>query len=833
MKIVSDLSMAEILLIQRISNSVLNEKLRAGGYKIHLETSADHSLLALKANRHDVVILSMIDRTDLDQLPGLIHYKDSRPVVVLVADKDEDLGIKAVEGGASDYMLESESRSIRLVNRIIQHAREKHAHAETQKDHKRILDLVQTVVKVGTWRWHPATDAFIPSPTFLKVFEISGTDGSYSLSSFLKLVHAEDRTLVKKTFEALQLKPGSLYLEFRIHTSAGEIRDILMKGKPAEADDGLYYHGTGQDVTELNENSENILQKDRFLELSGEVASIGGWEFDLRTKELYWTTASYDIHEKPDDFTPSFEKLLELYPPVYQVEMRNSFYRALEAHKDIFMEAPIQIGNRTKWVQYIGKLVFENGQPIKVNGIVYDITDNKLQLQKLELRAMMLDNVLEAAMAYDRQGRIVFWNKSAENLFGYTAKEAYGKTMAELGLTDMEFEDRSKIFESLKAGKSVAGEYITRDKSGREFPIWGSLSPVRETEGQAEAVLCLARDISEEKQYLRDLEDSEMRIRRLFEFSPVGKGLIDLNTYKWIDANNTLIKLLGYSRAKLLNSTMQDITPPEFTKLDLFHIKKLNRHGVFGPYQKEYLKSDGTRLKVIITGFIMNQDIGRKAWVHVLDITALDQTTESLRKSEERFRDYVENATDIILTIDDKGRIDYISPNIEKAMAYSERELTGSHFLQFIHPEDKRNTLTAVEKALNGANNDFSIISRIRHKNGNYLYVQSEGKFKVDPNGDKYGIVIARNIDQAHRSEIHVRNQNEILKEIAYIQSHVLRRPLANILGLVTLNDLNEAATSESVKLFNLIQKEAVIMDEVVADIVNKSSHISNLSNHE
>lgn len=835
MKTASDLSMIKVLLIQEISEQTLSNL--GERYNLHKEDTFYSAINAMSNHEFDIIVLSLdlCGSKGFDDLHTLVRDYGTLPIVVLAPDNQEDLGKEAVQNGALDYILENECESARLVKRVIRYAIEKNENAHIQKDQKIIIDLARKVVKIGSWTWYPKTDTLIPTPTFLKVFDLDEGKLQYSMLEFLKIVHVDDRHKTHDFFEDLALGRESISLELRIMSRENELKHILIKGKPADdstPDEPIYY-GTGQDITEVKQTSENLIQKDRFLDLTGEIASVGGWEFDIRSKELYWTSATYDIHGKFEDFKPAFENLQELYSSEHLAKMSDTFYQALTDKNNIFLEAPIEINNRIKWLQYIGKIVFEGDEPVKVNGIVYDISKSKRQVKNLELRAMMLDDVVEAAIAIDKDYKIVFWNKAAETMFGYSRIETLGKSIASFDLTEVSLEEIKKTIKLLKTGINVSDEYTMKDRSGKKFPIWGSLSAIMGTNDQPEALLCLARDISEEKHHLKKIEDSEFRFRRLFENSPVGKGLIDMETFKWVDVNTTLVKLLGYSREELLNTSIQDMTPAEFTNLDLFHKGELNQRGVFGPFQKEYLKKDGSRLKVIITGFGVKQNKSQKAWVHVLDITELDEKTESLRKSEERFRDYVENSTDIILTIDEIGHIDYISPNIKKTMEYSEKEITGRPFLDFIHQEDKREALTVIEKAMASSERDVSIINRIRHKNGTYLYVQSEGKFRVAPSGEKYGIVISRNVDKAHRSELHVRKQNEILKEIAFMQSHVLRRPLANILGLIALSNLNEAVPKDTVELFYLIQKEAAIMDDVVEEIVSKSTHISKLSNDE
>src|SRR5690606_18513002 len=115
-------------------------------------------------------------------------------------------------------------------------------------------------------------------------------------------------------------------------------------------------------------------------------------------------------------------------------------------------------------------------------------------------------------------------------------------------------------------------------------------------------------------------------------------------------------------------------------------------------------------------------------------------------------------------------------------------------------------------------------------KDGYYLWIQSEGSVRTMKDGRKYGIIVSRNIDKERRSELQIREQNRKLKDIAFIQSHILRRPLANILGLLDIHTLNENVPPESSRLLSLIRKEAEIMDDIVYEIVEKSTELTNLS---
>ena len=333
------------------------------------------------------------------------------------------------------------------------------------------------------------------------------------------------------------------------------------------------------------------------------------------------------------------------------------------------------------------------------------------------------------------------------------------------------------------------------------------------------------------KESLQKLEESEKRFRKLFEHSPVGTGLVDLKTKLWIDSNERLLKLLGYSRKEFMQLTYIDITPQEYRDIDTKHFKQFYKKGSFGPYQKEYFKKDGSRVKVILTGFALGDKMqDSKVWTHVLDITELDEKTESLRQSEERFRDYVENATDVIFTIDNNGFITYISPNVETILGYHYSDLRDKSIVQHVHPEDQLRIFETLSLGSLELNKKISFTVRFKNKEGDYVWMQSEGIMRKAPNGKLYGINVARDIDKERKADLRIREQNRILKDIAFIQSHVLRRPLANILGLLELNKLSESRQNNADDIYDLIKKEAQRMDEIVVEIVEKSTALNKLS---
>lgn len=823
-----------ILLISNRLNHI-NDVHSEMGFELKAVKNYADGLQQLSSHEFDVLMFDfdlLYDQTS-SGLKSFFTEVKFLPVIIIISNNQLQIKSRLLAAGAIDVLTLVEFKEFSVLSRAVDYAIKNFKTSNQLREYKRALHISQKIANIGSWWWNLDSDEFTVSPVLLDLLHIDKDVNNFTIEGILNTVNENEKERVSSiVFESIK-KRKSFVVEFKRAPIKGVLRYFRLKGEVNKNWLGkeVVYQGTCQEITSEKKKTETLLLKSMFLELSGQIALVGGWEYDFATHGLFWSDETYKIHGvSPETFVATMDNLHLLYSKELLAEMDASFVRAIKDRGNFFAEVPYNHHDEIKWLQYIGRIIFKNKTPIKVVGVVYDITENKNQLQNLQLRAALLDNVGVAAIAVDKNYKIVFWNKEAENMFGYSKEETMGHSITEFDVDNNTPEEFDELERRLLKGEVIAKEYLVKTRDGKTFPVWGSYSAVFGTNGQFVAALYLARNIKKEKERLKRIEDSEIRLRRLFEHTPLGRGLIDLKTYKWLDVNNSLVKLLGYSKESLLESSIREIVTPKYHSHRFFQFDEIKNYRSFGPFQMEYVKNNGANLKVIITGFTIQQEQSYTAWLDVMDITELDEKTESLRQSEERFRDYVENSTDVILTIDDKGQIDYISPNVVKALNYTIDVLQGASYLKFIHPDDKRKTIQQVAESIRNHSEDISIIHRVLHSDGTYLYVHSEGKFKLGPSGKKYGIIISRNIDQAHRSQLTIRKQNEVLKEIAFIQSHVLRRPLANIMAMLDLVKLEEVLAHENLRIAELIREEADKMDVIVKDIVQKSNFIRRLA---
>jgi len=108
-------------------------------------------------------------------------------------------------------------------------------------------------------------------------------------------------------------------------------------------------------------------------------------------------------------------------------------------------------------------------------------------------------------------------------------------------------------------------------------------------------------------------------IESLFQLSPLGIALNDLETGRTLDANQALLDLVGYSREQLLQKHFREFTPEEYLPMEREQLHSMEQTGRYGPYEKEFIRSDGSRIPVRLNGMFIQGTQGRKRFWSIVD----------------------------------------------------------------------------------------------------------------------------------------------------------------------------------------------------------------------
>ena len=134
----------------------------------------------------------------------------------------------------------------------------------------------------------------------------------------------------------------------------------------------------------------------------------------------------------------------------------------------------------------------------------------------------------------------------------------------------------------------------------------------------------------------RQLQQSEARFRRLAESNIIGVIFADFTGKIWA-ANDAFLQMLGYTQEELLLERVRwdAITPPEYSPLDERVIQEIKRSGVYPPFEKEYIRKDGSRVPVVV-GVALLEESQDNCICFVLDLTDRKRAEEAQRRSAQR-----------------------------------------------------------------------------------------------------------------------------------------------------------------------------------------------------
>ncbi len=308
----------------------------------------------------------------------------------------------------------------------------------------------------------------------------------------------------------------------------------------------------------VKKRTEELKQMNERFSLATRAAHLGVWDWDLEKNELLWDDRMYELYGvKKEDFAGAYEAWLQGIHPddrAFSDEISKQARRG---------ERPYDTEFRVVWpdssIHYLkayGQVVRDdNGQPLRMTGINYDITDLRLaedQLRASEARfRTLVEHAADAFFLHDERGTVLDVNRQACESLGYSRQELVGMTPYDFDVgTDHSFIDQMNA--RLDTGEVIAFDTQHRRKDGSVFPVEVRTRPLRQ--GERRFAVSLARDITERKQMVEALAAQERKFRTLAENSPDNIARYDVNC-QTVYVNPSLEKTLGHPASEMLGPT--------------------------------------------------------------------------------------------------------------------------------------------------------------------------------------------------------------------------------------------------------------------------------------
>ncbi|MDP2015574.1 response regulator [Hydrogenophaga sp.] len=194
----------------------------------------------------------------------------------------------------------------------------------------------------------------------------------------------------------------------------------------SEAGEFLGFMAIESDITERRHSAAALQSSQAFLDRTGRIGGIGGWEMDLATKQIRWTDQTCRIHDREPGHMPSLKEALSYFPTEARAVIEAGFKQALESGQAFDVELPLITAlGRAIWVRAVGELDVRDGAARGLVGAMQDITAAKQLSEAVERNNELLTNVIEslpcALSVIDADGRLLVANTGLGRLFGLPA----------------------------------------------------------------------------------------------------------------------------------------------------------------------------------------------------------------------------------------------------------------------------------------------------------------------------------------------------------------------------------------------------------------------------
>ncbi|RJP85869.1 MAG: PAS domain S-box protein [Desulfobacteraceae bacterium] len=334
----------------------------------------------------------------------------------------------------------------------------------------------------------------------------------------------------------------------------------------------------------------------------------------------------------------------------------------------------------------------------------------------------IIENIEDGYYEVDLTGNFIFFNESMARMLGYSGAELMGMNNREF----MDPENAKKVFQTFHqvyaSGKpSKAVDWALIKKDGEKCHIDTSVSLVRDANQQPIGFHGIARDITARMRFEEVMQRERFFSESLINSMPGIFYLFDA-TGKFIRWNRNFESVSEYTGDEIASMSPADLFEGRDREHIIRRIQQVFREGQ-ADAEADFLSKSGRRIPHYFTGKLIHIE-NRPFLIGMgIDITDRKKAEESLKISQELYRQVVENANDAIIILQD-GMIVFHNSRTETLTGYSKEELVRIPFISFVIPEDKDAVSKRYFKKLNGENFGGAFSFGILNKNGEELWVE-------------------------------------------------------------------------------------------------------------
>ena len=322
----------------------------------------------------------------------------------------------------------------------------------------------------------------------------------------------------------------------------------------------------------------------------------------------------------------------------------------------------------------------------------------------------------------------------------------------------------------------------------------------------------------------------ELDYKRLFDESPHPILVYDMQNLSIVAANHVFFSKYGYTLQETMELKVTDLSMPEDEFAVLDFIKRVGHRKTSDSGTWRSKNKDGQVFYISVSSYATTF---KQRPVRMIIITDADEemkAKQALLSSEKKLKTLIDHSSDAIFIIDTNLNI----TTANEAFDVLYRQVNPDHdplqlplpLKDLPDPMDAENWLDYAKRALNGES--VMVAEEYKLASGKIVYHDVVLNPMFDVNNRIIGVgCFSRNVTHLKTIELQLGKQLSQLREIAWIQSHELRRPLANIMGLISLLEIDLNNPSQMKENLHLLQQSCNELDAIVKSIVAKSYQLN------
>ena len=467
-----------------------------------------------------------------------------------------------------------------------------------------------------------------------------------------------------------------------------------------------------------------------------------------------------------------------------------------------------------------------------VLAIIRDVTERRQAEEALRASAESFESLFNAAtegIAINAEGRHLAVNRALAAMVGYEPEELVGRSPLQL----IAPESRDTVLRHMREGYERPYEAVALRRDGSTFPVEIAGKPIRYAGRQARLVT--VRDITERKRLEEaTLRASEDRFVKAFQASPVAMSISTLAEGRFVDVNESFLRLTGYRRDEVVGHTFHELHLP----LDLERrgrlIELLRAGEAVRNVEGGLRAKTGEALATLVSMEIITVDGAECLLTITNDITERKRAEQALRESAESFESLF-NATGegMVITVD--GRMQQVNLTFAAMLGREVEEITGRSPLEFAAPESRETVLANMTA---GSERPYEAV--YLRRDGTPVTLEIAGR-PIRHGGRTVRLVSVRDVTERRRAE---EARAELLRreqaaraeaeetarareEFLSVASHELKTPLTTLKGSAQLlaRQLNRAEPDREGVGRSLVRLQTQIdrLEALIADLLDAS----------